>query len=120
MWELISLGIIIVLLFWIKEEISNGFASLRLLQTDLMHLQSKVLEEIAQSTFQTQRRLTDLLVENDGHGDGRITYDSMMRVFFETDGKGSKLNQIHYESKQILNHLSYGLLSEIKNDKQGD
>ena len=118
MWELIGLGIIIVLLFWIKEEIGNGFASLRLLQTDLMHLQSKDLDEIKHSTFLTQKRLTDLLVENRGHGNGEITYNDMMRGFFETDGKGSKLNQIHYENRKINNSLDLicRLLVERKKD----
>tara|TARA_Y100001934_G_C11761551_1_gene499443 strand:+ start:285 stop:533 length:249 start_codon:yes stop_codon:yes gene_type:complete len=78
MWELIGLGIIIVLLFLIKSEIRKGFESLEKLQTDLMHLQSKDLDDISKSTFLTQKRLTDLLVENGGHGDGKITYDNIV------------------------------------------
>ena len=99
MWELISLGIIIVSLFWIKEEIRRGLASIRLLQTDLMHLQSKDLDAISQSTYLTQKRLTDLLIKNNSHGNGMITYWDMVRSFFDTEGKGSKLNQIHYTSE---------------------
>ena len=77
MGELISLGIIIVLLFLIKLEIENSALKPHQLHTDLMHLQSKDLDGIATATFLTQKRLTDLLVENGGHGDGKITYEDM-------------------------------------------
>ena len=122
MWELICLGIIIVLLFWIKVEIGNSASSLLLRQTELMHLQSKDLDGIAHSTFQTQKRLTDLLVENDGHGSEKITYDHMMNSFFSTVDYDSKLKKIHTENEQIKNilHNIYLLMSEKTNNKQGE
>jgi len=122
MWELICLGVIIVLLFWIKVEIGKSTGELLTRQTDLMHLQSKDLDGIAQSTFQTQKRLTDLLVENDGHGSGKITYDHMMNSFFSTVDYDSKLKKIHTENEQIKNilHNIYLLMSEKTNNKQGE
>jgi hypothetical protein len=119
MWELICLGIIIVLLFWIKVEIGNSASSLLLRQTELMHLQSKDLDGIAHSTFLTQKRLTDLLVENCGHDDGKITYDNMMNSFFDYD---SKLKKIHTDNEDIKHTLRniYLLMSEKTNNKQGE
>jgi hypothetical protein len=122
MWELICLGVIIVLLFWIKVEIGNSASSLLLRQTDLMDLQSKDLDGIARSTFLTQKRLTDLLVENGGHGNGKITYENMMNSFFSTVDYDSKLKKIHTDNEKIKNTLQniYLLMREKTNNKQGE
>ena len=122
MWELICLGIIIVLLFWIKVEIGKSTDELLTRQTELMDLQSKDLDGIAQSTFLTQKRLTNLLVENDGHGVGKITYENMMNSFFSTVDYDSKLKKIHTENEEIKDtlHNIYLLMSEKTNNKQGE